>query len=440
MEIKLKLKGVETGEIALCSPKHFETLNKFNWWSNSDDYPETSWKNGKGGKITMHMYVVNIIEGLETPKGYFIDHDNKIRTDCRLENLRFLTRGQNSRNKRKKEDASSKMYGVKLEKRSKKYQVSFVYKCNTIYLGSYEIEEDAAIAYDTYIYQKDLVKEGYSLNFPDRKEFYKTNPIYKPKERKYTYYGVTRDKYNYYHVKITQNHNVIFKFVSINEKECAEKYDEFVVSNNLDKKLNFPERYPNYKPLIIKNVKVPIDDKYCKIISKSGKETIIDNHMYDKIKYHKIYISDYVHIVVDKRNLLLHRFLKDEYDPDYLIDHLDGDKKNNRMENLFRTDYSGNAQNRKKPKKDGQSEYMNVRISKKRRNGVLYYTFFDNPTLKYRKKHLTELHAARDRDLAILKHAPKSNFKMHFKDWNTGETDKWEKILKFEELLIKIRV
>jgi len=73
MEIKLKLKGVETGEIALCSPKHFETLNKFNWWSNSDDYPETSWKNGKGGKITMHMYVVNIIEGLETPKGYFID-------------------------------------------------------------------------------------------------------------------------------------------------------------------------------------------------------------------------------------------------------------------------------------------------------------------------------------------------------------------------------
>lgn len=438
MEIKLKVNGVESEKIALCSPKHFEILNKFNWYFNYDGYAEAYYrKNGRGSKITMHKYIVNIIQGLKTPKGYFIDHENKIRTDCRVENLRFLTRGQNSRNKRKRDDASSKMYGVKFVKKIKKYEASFVYNGNTIYAGSYINEEDAAIAYDTYIYQKDLVKEGYTLNFPDKKEFYKTNPIFKPREHKY--YGVSfSKKESEYRTRIIFNKKT-FEFKSLNEKECAEKYDDFVVSNNLDKKLNFPERYPNYKPLIIKNIKVPIDDKYCKIISKSGKETIIDNDMYDKIKYHKIYISEYVHIVVDKRPLLLHRFLMDEYDLDYLIDHQDGDKKNNRMENLFRTDYTGNAQNIKKVKKDGQSEYMNVRIVKYKKN-VYYHTVFNNPVLKYNKRHLTELHAARDRDLAIFKHAPNSNYKMHFKDWNTGEIDKWEKILKFEELLIKIRV
>lgn len=421
--IPLQKNKKDVKQTAKCSEKHFDTIKQYNWWIGNDGYAETYYK---GEKIILYKFIVNVLEGLKTPKGHFIDIINRDRLDYRLENLRFLTKAQSSRNKTKKEDASSTKYGVKFDKKSQKFKARVKYNDIETHLGYYKTEEEAAIAYDTYIFQKDLKKEGYNLNYPDKEEFYKTNTIFKKKEKSSNYNGVTfYKKQKKYRAQISKAEKPIFTFWSFNEIVCAEKYDDYIVANNLNKKLNFPNRHPAYKPLIIRNIKVPIDDKYCKIVSKSGKETIIDNHMYDKIKYHKIYISEYVRIIVNHQTFLLHRFLTDTYEDGILVDHSDGDPYNNRLENLVRTDYTGNAINVKKVKKEGSTICLNVLKTKSGK----FQTKFDNKVLKYTRTHDTEEHAARDRDLQIIKNASNSNYKKHFNDWNEEEIAKWENIL-----------
>lgn len=425
MLIQLKSKGIEIGQTAKCSPQHFEILNKYNWFLNNDGYPTTIYMNEK---ITMHKFVYTIIEKKEIPKKHLIDHIDRNRTNACIDNFRIFTKTQNARNKRKRDDASSKMFGVKYNAKTQLYIAGFNFNSKSIHLGYYKTEDEAVIAYDTYIFKNNFLNEGYNLNYPDRIDFYKNNPVFSKKEKKNIYNGVSFSKAcKKYVARLRKNNKTFIIHYSENEKECAEKYDDFIVKNNFDKKLNFVERYPDYKPLIVKNFKIDINDKYCKIVSKSGKETIIDIDMYDKIKYHKIYISDYARITVNYKIYLLHRYLLDEFDEDIFIDHDDGNILNNIISNLKRTDAKGNAENRKKIKKINSTNYTNVTKHKK---GFL--VSFDNNTLKYFKIHQTEEYAARDRDLFIMKNAPNSNYRLYFKeDWKIpGEIERWEKILK----------
>jgi hypothetical protein len=418
--IPIKKRGVETGQFALCSKEHYEELMKYNWCLNRNGHVKTIF----GGKqILMNFYIWTVLEKKEISNNYVLKNlntkniDNKL--DNRIENIGIVTRVQSSNKKRKRENVSSTLYGVRFNKKKQKFHVSFQLNGTTIHLGFYNTEKEAGMVYDTYIVQNNLLEQKV-LNFETNIEYYKTCKSYFKQQKKSNFNGVQKLRDDSYRINVKGIH-----FSSKNEKECALKYDELVVKYKLDRKLNFPENYPNYK--VVKIIPEYVDDKTFKIKFKNGKETFISSESYDKIKYYRISVGVYVKLKINGKNVRLSRFLMDETNPKVIIDHEDGDVLNNRLENLRRTDSKGNCENKtKKRKTKDQTNYIGVyKIANKFRADI------KNGNFRYRRNHKSEEHAARDRDLQIMKNLPNSLHHLYFKDdWKIpGEIEKWESIL-----------
>lgn len=81
----------------------------------------------------------------------YIDHINGIRSDNRLENLRWVTRSENGFN-RKQNETNIYGKGVSLDKNrnsNKKYLARITSNNKTVYLGYFKTPEEASIAYQT---------------------------------------------------------------------------------------------------------------------------------------------------------------------------------------------------------------------------------------------------------------------------------------------------
>lgn len=114
----------------------------------------TQGKSSSGGyiKVQVHgrLYPVHRVimlmcygfygEGLE------VDHINHVRTDNRLVNLRFVTHGENMRNKSVSSKNTSGVTGVDFLKAKKKYRARITVDWKVICLGNYDTLEEAAAA------------------------------------------------------------------------------------------------------------------------------------------------------------------------------------------------------------------------------------------------------------------------------------------------------
>jgi len=112
--------------------------------SASDGYVATNvgYKEGKSRRLLMHRFILN-------PKdNEFIDHKNRVRNDCRRENLRLCTRTENNRNTSKQINTTSMYKGVYWNKNKRKWHSRIMVNRKTIHLGYFDYEIDAAIAYN----------------------------------------------------------------------------------------------------------------------------------------------------------------------------------------------------------------------------------------------------------------------------------------------------
>lgn len=96
-----------------------------------DNYPMT-WFNGK--KIFLHRYIYGDIS-----KGNQVDHISHNKLDCRMRNLREVTRNQNQRNKRVK--------GYSFDNQKMKWRSYITVNNKVIKLGYYDSEVLARISY-----------------------------------------------------------------------------------------------------------------------------------------------------------------------------------------------------------------------------------------------------------------------------------------------------
>jgi hypothetical protein len=134
------------GRVALVDDEDYEYLNQWNWCliEKKDKnlfYAARKVKNRR--LILMHR----VILGLTDPN-IFGDHVDRNGLNNQRNNLRVATHSQNCTNVKKYKNASSKYKGVSWHKASKKWVAQIQKDKKVLYLGGFEKEIDAAIAYN----------------------------------------------------------------------------------------------------------------------------------------------------------------------------------------------------------------------------------------------------------------------------------------------------
>jgi hypothetical protein len=81
------------------------------------------------------------------PNPLNIDHINGDRADNKITNLRLATTAQNAKNQRKRDGTSSRYKGVKWREKTGKWQAQITVDGRSVYLGSYDNQLDAHLAY-----------------------------------------------------------------------------------------------------------------------------------------------------------------------------------------------------------------------------------------------------------------------------------------------------
>jgi len=108
-------------------------------------------------KTSMHREIMN------APKGLDVDHIDGNGLNNRKSNLRLCTHAENVHNSRPMRNGSSKYKGVCWHKTYKKWYSSIGKTGKRFYLGRFDNEIDAALAYDKKA--KELFGEFAYLNF-----------------------------------------------------------------------------------------------------------------------------------------------------------------------------------------------------------------------------------------------------------------------------------
>lgn len=119
----------------------YDKIYDFYWYGGNKGYIMATSKLGGTKNINLHNLVMNNLD-----KKIIIDHENKLRFDCRKENLRECTKKENNYNRGIDRRNKSGITGVIYNKDNNAWQ-SYI-RCDNIRteLGCYKNKEDAIIA------------------------------------------------------------------------------------------------------------------------------------------------------------------------------------------------------------------------------------------------------------------------------------------------------
>ena len=127
-----------SGQLVKIDNKDYILCSQYKWWFDRG-YARTR-VNGK--KLYLHRLIMG------NPKGKQIDHKNHDGLDCRKVNMRICTKNQNNIHRKPKEDCSSCYKGVCWHNQTGKWVARITFNRKMKYLGVFELEIDAAKAYD----------------------------------------------------------------------------------------------------------------------------------------------------------------------------------------------------------------------------------------------------------------------------------------------------
>lgn len=162
--IPLHGKILGKGKFAIVDDQDYEELSKYKWYLNGNGYVSRYvWKKTNNTRVQIHRQII------KPRKKQIVDHKNGNPLDNRRENLRICTKQQNSFNKFKPKNRSSRYLGVTVFNSKKPSgriyrRIASRIKINgkVRYLGDYPSEHIAALVYDLWA-------------IAERKDFAKTN-------------------------------------------------------------------------------------------------------------------------------------------------------------------------------------------------------------------------------------------------------------------------
>jgi hypothetical protein len=115
---------------------------------------------GTGRCLYLHRYLLGV-----TDRKQHVDHINHDALDNRRENLRIVTPSQNLQNKRPNLNAKSRFKGASWNGQAGKWLAQISVEGRGLYLGLFDTDVDAAIAYDAAA--RKHFKDYACLNFPE---------------------------------------------------------------------------------------------------------------------------------------------------------------------------------------------------------------------------------------------------------------------------------
>lgn len=129
--------------VAFVDDDDFDRICMFKW-HYSKEYAVRTRSNTK---VYMHREILNIPSYHQS--GIFVDHINGCKLDNRKINIRLSTMSQNIANSIKTKNLTSKYKGVHWDSLNSKYVAQIMKDRRSVFLGRFESEYDAAIAYDS---------------------------------------------------------------------------------------------------------------------------------------------------------------------------------------------------------------------------------------------------------------------------------------------------
>lgn len=173
-----------TGGSVLIDEADFEFVSQYAWkvLKNKSVSYATTRVFCKCCKRQSTVYMHRLLLGLEPGGKTIVDHKNHNGLDNRRDNLRACASWQNAHYKRMRkgvEKYSSQYRGVRWVERYRLWEASIKVQGCQRWLGRYDEEKDAALAYDTAA--RDLVGPFAKLNFPDETRRVVKTPRTRPK-------------------------------------------------------------------------------------------------------------------------------------------------------------------------------------------------------------------------------------------------------------------
>jgi len=135
------------GHVALIDEADYPLVVGYRWHTRPADDRWYAYAHVPGsGKTGKNIFLHRLLMG--TSPDVLIDHINRNGLDCRRENMRPATTGQNNANARKHVGSVSPYKGVSWQSRSGKWRANVACDGRRIHCGYFEHAEDAARAYD----------------------------------------------------------------------------------------------------------------------------------------------------------------------------------------------------------------------------------------------------------------------------------------------------
>jgi HNH endonuclease/AP2 domain/Zinc-finger double-stranded RNA-binding len=394
----IKSKGEVVGETIVDKDVYYYIKNNMYSVSYSKGYARIQIKEKKYG---LNRYIYYTFHKNKITPGTYIDHINNNKLDNQLKNLREVTHLENTLNRSKGDNTTSKYYGVSRATHKNWWQCQLKHNdmhCNFLY----PIETHAAYHYDLLIKKHNL------------QEFKKLNNVEKPDNFVEKTGLVKKDNLP----RGINKYNKNTYYISFKEKQ----YYGFATIEEATSQLNFLIKEADQrkqtkilsKPIKKNDDGIAIIELFDKKKQKTGETMVSDEDYYNLMKYNWYSRDNRVLGTVCRKTVSLSRFIMD-YKGSDMIDHIDCNTLNNQRSNLRILTATQNSQNKHKSKlPSSSSKYIGVSYDKSRnkwKSGIK----LNGKTINLGRFN-TELEAAqiRDKKAIELNSSGETCFKLNF--------------------------